>query len=58
MRQAGAYTVAQDEASSVVFGMPREAILLGAAVDVAAVDKVSELVLNYLRSFGQRGNRV
>ncbi len=30
MKEAGAYTVAQDEASSVVFGMPREAILLNA----------------------------
>lgn len=30
MRQAGALTIAQDEASSVVYGMPREAVLLGA----------------------------
>ena len=37
MRHAGAYTVAQDEASCVVFGMPREAIALGAA------DKVMSL---------------
>ncbi|MBL8327468.1 MAG: chemotaxis response regulator protein-glutamate methylesterase [Rubrivivax sp.] len=34
MRQAGAETVAQDEASCVVFGMPREAIRMGAAQDV------------------------
>jgi two-component system chemotaxis response regulator CheB len=31
MREAGAATVAQDEASCVVFGMPREAVRLGAA---------------------------
>jgi two-component system chemotaxis response regulator CheB len=31
MRQRGAHTIAQDEASCVVFGMPREAIRLGAA---------------------------
>jgi two-component system chemotaxis response regulator CheB len=31
MKQAGARTIAQDEATSVVFGMPREAIALGAA---------------------------
>jgi two-component system chemotaxis response regulator CheB len=31
MKEAGAETIAQDEASSVVFGMPREAVKLGAA---------------------------
>jgi two-component system chemotaxis response regulator CheB len=34
MKEAGAVTFAQDEASSVVFGMPREAILRGAASQV------------------------
>ena len=34
MRQAGARTIAQDEATCVVFGMPREAIELGAAGQV------------------------
>ncbi|MBI5256285.1 MAG: chemotaxis response regulator protein-glutamate methylesterase [Burkholderiales bacterium] len=34
MREAGALTAAQDEASCVVFGMPAEAIKLGAAMDV------------------------
>jgi two-component system chemotaxis response regulator CheB len=41
MRQAGARTAAQDEASCVVFGMPREAIRLGAADEVLALGQVS-----------------
>ncbi|NWJ95241.1 MAG: chemotaxis-specific protein-glutamate methyltransferase CheB [Chloroflexi bacterium] len=45
MRQAGSFTIAQDEASSVVFGMPKEAIALGAAWKIAPLEKIaSELV--------------
>jgi two-component system chemotaxis response regulator CheB len=46
MRQAGARTVAQDEASCVVFGMPREAIVLGAAEKVLPLDQIAGAVLN------------
>jgi two-component system chemotaxis response regulator CheB len=42
MRKAGAWTVAQDEASCVVFGMPREAILLGAAEAVMPLERITE----------------
>lgn len=40
MRAAGAHTLAQDETTSVVFGMPKAAIERGAAVEVAALDDV------------------
>jgi two-component system chemotaxis response regulator CheB len=38
MKQAGAFTIAQDESSSVVFGMPKEAIALGAADKILPLD--------------------
>jgi two-component system chemotaxis response regulator CheB len=45
MRDAGARTVAQDEASCVVFGMPKEAIRLDAAERIAPLDELARLIL-------------
>lgn len=45
MRNAGAATVAQDEATSVVFGMPREAIELGAAEKVMPLDRIAAYIV-------------
>lgn len=45
MRQAGARTVAQDEATCVVFGMPKEAIKLGAAERVLPVQSIPREIL-------------
>ena len=44
MKQAGARTLAQDEASCVVFGMPKEAIRLGAADRVVPLQQIPELI--------------
>ncbi|MEI8093931.1 MAG: chemotaxis response regulator protein-glutamate methylesterase [Spirochaetales bacterium] len=41
LRKAGAQTIAQDEASSVVWGMPRAAVELGAAMDVLPLDRIA-----------------
>jgi two-component system chemotaxis response regulator CheB len=41
MRSVGSYTVAQDEESCVVFGMPKEAIALGGAVRVVPLDRIA-----------------
>jgi len=40
IRQAGGLTVAQDEASSVIYGMPREAALLGAATHILSLSEI------------------
>jgi two-component system chemotaxis response regulator CheB len=47
MRDAGATTIAQDEASCVVFGMPKEAIKLGGAERVVPLDALSGEVLKF-----------
>jgi two-component system, chemotaxis family, protein-glutamate methylesterase/glutaminase len=48
MRENGAFTIAQDEQSCVVFGMPKEAIKLGAVDQVVPLSQVAQTVLDYL----------
>jgi two-component system chemotaxis response regulator CheB len=45
MRQAGGRTMAQDEATCVVFGMPKEAIALGGAEQVLPLEKIADRIL-------------
>lgn len=45
MHRAGAYTLAQNEASCVVFGMPREAIATGGVSEVVELDRMSQRML-------------
>jgi two-component system chemotaxis response regulator CheB len=49
MRQAGAWTLGQDQASCVVYGMPREAALVGAVEEVAALQDIAGRVLARLK---------
>jgi two-component system chemotaxis response regulator CheB len=58
MKQAGAHNFAQDEASCVVFGMPREAIAVGAAHEIAPLLELPSKVLSYLSAQGGRALRV
>lgn len=55
MRRAGAWTIAQDESSCIVYGMPREAVLLGAALEVVSLP---EIAAHTLRQFGLFGSGV
>jgi len=50
MRDAGSYNVVQDEASCVVFGMPREAIAAGAAHEVLPLTQIAPHLIERLRS--------
>jgi two-component system, chemotaxis family, protein-glutamate methylesterase/glutaminase len=49
MRRRGAHTIAQDESTCVVFGMPKEAIRLGAVEQVAPLGRISQAVLRCLQ---------
>jgi two-component system, chemotaxis family, response regulator WspF len=49
LRGAGWYTIAQDEATSVVYGMPKAARDLGAAADILPIDDVAPAILRNLR---------
>ncbi len=50
MRDAGARTLAQDEATSVVWGMPGAAVALGAVEHTVALDRIAERIVSYVSS--------
>ena len=58
MKQAGAYNFAQNEESCVVYGMPREAVAQGGVDEVAHLQELPKLVLNYLTTNSARALRV
>ncbi|MDQ8023229.1 MAG: chemotaxis response regulator protein-glutamate methylesterase [Moraxellaceae bacterium] len=49
MQEAGSHTLAQDEESCVVFGMPKEAIKHGGVKDVVGLDAIPEHIVRYGR---------
>ncbi len=49
MRQFGALTIAQDEQSCVVFGMPKEAIALGGAMHVLPLEKIPAAIISAVK---------
>lgn len=53
MKQAGSYNFAQDEASCVVFGMPKEAIAVGAVDEIVPLGSMTEKVLAHLSKSGK-----
>jgi two-component system chemotaxis response regulator CheB len=45
MKEAGAFTIAQDEATSIVFGMPKEAIARGCVDKIVALGDIAREML-------------
>ncbi|HEY9099165.1 MAG TPA: chemotaxis response regulator protein-glutamate methylesterase [Thiobacillus sp.] len=58
MKQAGAYNLAQDESSCVVFGMPKEAIAMGGTHEVGPLDELPKRVMDHFIAHGDRAMRV
>jgi len=58
MKNAGAYNFAQDEASCVVFGMPKAAIVVGAVDEVLPLQDIAQGVMRRLHLLGSRAVRV
>jgi len=49
LRKAGGVTLAQDEASSVVYGMPREAVNMGSAMQTVALGRMAAAIMSFAR---------
>ena len=58
LKKTGAHTIAQDEASCVVFGMPKEAIAAGGVCEVLPLQKIARRTVEYLESRGAKNTRV
>jgi two-component system chemotaxis response regulator CheB len=57
IRKAGGLTIAQDESTSVIYGMPREAVLLGAAQHVLRIEEIGPAIASLTRDIAARGSK-
>jgi len=55
VKKAGGITIAQDEESSVVFGMPKQAIALGAAGYIIPLDEMAQTILDFVLKILEQG---
>ncbi len=55
LRDAGAYTIAQDQSTSAVYGMPKAAAALGAAVDILPLDAIASAICQHLGRAAEAG---
>ncbi|WP_428236474.1 protein-glutamate methylesterase/protein-glutamine glutaminase [Gracilimonas sp.] len=49
MKEKGCYTIAQDEKTSVVYGMPKEAANIGATTDILPLDRITGAILKHVK---------
>ncbi|MBI3771324.1 MAG: chemotaxis response regulator protein-glutamate methylesterase [Gammaproteobacteria bacterium] len=58
LRNKGVHTIAQNEATCAVYGMPKAAVQLNAAVEVLPIDEISKTLVQYFSGSLQQGMRV
>jgi len=58
MKQAGSHTIAQDEATCVVFGMPKEAIAAGGVCEVLPLQNIARRTMESIASTGVKSSRI
>jgi two-component system chemotaxis response regulator CheB len=58
MKESGAPTLAQDEATCVVYGMPKEAVKLGAVEEIVPLPKIPRAIISMLERGNQGHNSV
>jgi two-component system chemotaxis response regulator CheB len=58
MKRAGSHTIAQDEATCVVFGMPKEAIAAGGVSEVLPLQNIARRALEYIGSRSAKSSRI
>jgi two-component system chemotaxis response regulator CheB len=58
MKQAGCYTIAQDEATCVIFGMPKEAIAAGGVCEVLPLQNITRRTMENLALTGVKSSRI
>ncbi len=49
LRKAGWHTIAQNEKTSAVYGMPKAAVELGAAIQVLPVEKIADAIIKRIK---------
>lgn len=57
IKNSGGVTIAQDKATSVVYGMPKEAVLLGAATSVLPITKIANEIMNVIVNYRGKNDR-
>jgi two-component system chemotaxis response regulator CheB len=53
MKESGAFTLAQDETTCVVYGMPKEAVKLGAVDEIVPLPGIAQAIINCLERSGK-----